>query len=567
MSLFDVACAGRAWLHFLTCRLRRLRPAWVALSLYGTFPEWTKPQLPLPFPFNRLWRPRSEPSLAEIRETSEILASDPRVQGVVLRLDMFRADLSAAYSLRENVRLLREKGKRVVAWVPQATLPAYYLASACDAVLLPRSGRLLALGLRIEATFLKDLLTSVGILADLEAIGEYKVAPDVFRRVEMNSPHREMLEAILDSALDEVVAAIAEGRHVSTTEVRSWIDRMPMLPAEAVESGLADAVLYEDEISTYLAGSASNPVELVTFDQAAHWLRRRPPLPTPRVIGIVPIEGVIVTGHSRRLPIPVPLPFFDEQTAGAETVIQMLRRAEEEQRVTAVILYVDSPGGSALAADMIAREVRRLRERKPVVALFGEQATSGGYYVAAPAQHIVARPTTLTGSIGIWGGKFVLGELYRKAGVVHVPVQRGAMAGLYSDLAPFTENERAWLRRDLGEAYQRFKEVVAEGRRLSLDEVEALARGRVWTGAQAHQARLVDELGGYEAALRAAKRLAGFAPERYVAAWPILPPRVERPPIPFPLDRGEAFRAWSDMLQALASERVWALSPWMISLR
>jgi len=220
---------------------------------------------------------------------------------------------------------------------------------------------------------------------------------------------------------------------------------------------------------------------------------------------------------------------------------------------------------------MICREVRRLRERKPVVVLMGEQATSGGYYVSALAHHIVARPTTLTGSIGIWGGKFVAAGLYGKLGIGRESVQRGAMAGIYSEMAPFNEEERARVRRDLGEAYARFKARVVEGRGLTEEQVEEIARGRVWTGAQAHEIGLVDELGDFETALAVAKELAGLKPELEYTIVQVAPPRHTLLPPPFPLAGGRGrdggLKAMLDALQGLACERVWALAPWMVRVR
>jgi protease-4 len=266
--------------------------------------------------------------------------------------------------------------------------------------------------------------------------------------------------------------------------------------------------------------------------------------------------------------VPVPLPFGEAQ-AGAETIVQALRRAEEDKRVAAVIFVVETPGGSALASDLIWREVHRLQKSKPVVVLMGGQAASGGYYVSAPADRIVARPTTLTGSIGIWGGKLVLGDLYRKLGIGRESVQRGAMAGLYSEMAPFTEEERARVCRDLGDTYARFKACVAEGRGMAEEQVEEIARGQVWTGVQAREIGLVDELGDFGAALAAAKELAGLEPEREYTVVEVHASRHERLPRPFPLSAesdptAAGLGALLDVLQCLARERVWALAPWTV---
>jgi protease-4 len=507
-------------------------------------------------------------------------------------LGPLRTGPSTLHSLRRMLLGLRAEGKRLVAWLPSATTWDYYLASACDEVILPQSGRLFVLGLRAEPMFLKDTLALAGVEADLEAIAEYKVSPDTFRRSTMTEPHREMLDAVLDSLFDELVAAIAEGRGVGPARVRELIDAMPLTPAEAVEAGLADAVLYEDELPAYLsssAGQVSIPAEqregnaeevsttLLTWQEAARWLHKPVTWTTRQLVGVVSLEGLIVPGRSRRAPVPIPLPFGEAQ-AGAETIVQALRRAEADKRIAAVIFHVESPGGSALASDLICREVRRLRERKPVVVLMGGQATSGGYYVSALADRIVARPHTLTGSIGIWGGKFILADLYGKLGVGRELLQRGAMAGLYSEMVPFSEEERALVRRDLGEAYARFKARVAEGRGMTEEQVEEIARGRVWTGAQAREIGLVDELGDFDTALAAARKLAGLEPERAYTVVQVRPPRHELLPLSFPLggEKDSIVAGPGGVLDALLShatpgrlarERVWALAPWAVRVQ
>ncbi len=567
--------------------LRRKGLDYVLLPLSGSFPERTPRRDPLPFPFNRLLLLPSETSLEDMRAVVERIGKDHRVRGAVFRFDALRAGPAALHSLRRLILELRAQGKRTVAWLPTADTWDYYLASACEEIVIPASGHLFALGLRAETTFLKDALALVGVEADLEAIAEYKVTPDTFRRSTMSEPHREMLDALLDSYFDEVVTAIAQGRGLDEAQVRELIDRMPLTAAEAVEAGLADAVLYEDQLAAHLpppADLAGRPdqadrpdspdedvpsppastVPLLTWEESERWLRRPIKWTTRQRIGVVSLEGMIVPGRSRRVPVPLPLPF--EAQAGAETLTQALRRAEADERIAAVILHVESPGGSALASDLIWREVRRLRERKPVVVLMGQQAASGGYYVAAPANHIVARPTTLTGSIGIWGGKPVLRGLYEKLGLNREAIQRGAMAGLYSETTPFSPEERAWVRRNMGQEYARFKARVAAGRGMAEEDVEKIARGRVWSGAQALEINLVDELGDFGTALAKAKALAGLDPEREYTVVHVQPPRQELPARPFPVEE-PTWAMLLDTLQDLAHERVWALAPWTLRVR
>jgi protease-4 len=514
----------------------------------------------------------SELSLEEMRHILDLISGDQRIQGVILRLGPLRAGPPTLHTLRRMVRRLRDEGKHTVAWVPSAGTWDYYLASACAQVVFPPSGRLNVLGLRSEALFLKETLAVVGIEADLESIAEYKVTPDMFRRSTMTEPHHEMLEAILDSYYAELIGAIAEGRDLHKEHVRDLIDKMPLSPDEAVKAGLVDAVLYQDELAQYLAAGQApsqdvneSKAPLLTWENAARWLRRPIRWTTRERIGVVSMEGMIVAGESRRMPTPLPLPL--EAQAGAETITRALRQAEADPRIAAVILHVDSPGGSSLASDLIWREVRRLRDRKPVVVLMGEQAASGGYYVSAPASRIVARPTTMTGSIGIWGGKLVLGELYDRLKVGREEVQRGARADLYSEFEPFSEDEREQVRRELGEFYTRFKRVVVEGRGMTEEEVERIARGRVWTGERAQEIGLVDELGDFQTALTVAKELADLDPEKHYTVMQITPPGQEILPRSF-LTNGEInWAALLGMLQNLAREHVWAMAPWQIRVQ
>lgn len=540
--------------------LRRQGLDYIVLRMYGSFPEW-ETRLPLPFPLDLLPLLPPQPNLESFQAVAKMIGEDQRVRGVVLRFGMLQAGPAALYSMRRVLADLRAKGKRLIAWLPEANTWTYYLASACDQIVVPPAGRLFVMGLWTEAMFLRDALARVGVEADVEAIAEYKVSPDTFRRSAMTEPHREMLDAIVGSCFDEIVAAIAAGRGLDPERVRELIDAMPLLPAEAVEAGLADAVLYEDELAAYLGQDCERPVALCPWREAYNWLRR-PFRPKARPwIGLVPVEGVIMQGRSRRVPAPLPPP-FNWTWAGAETVVQALRRAESTPRVAAVILYIDSPGGSAFASDLIAREVRRLRQRKPVVALMGDQAASGGYYIAAPASRIVARPATLTGSIGVWGGKFSLAGMFEKLGIGYQAVQRGAMAGLYSAPTPFNAEERRRVRCDLDEFYARFKKTVADGRGMTEEQVEHIARGRVWTGAQAREIGLVDALGDFETALAAARELAGLDPRKDYAAVLMSSSRFT-----LPEPWSESPQTMFDGIWRLSRERVWALNPWIVRVQ
>lgn len=550
--------------------LRRQRLDYVVLHVSGSYTERTL----LPrrrFPVSLLPWPPPPPSVEAFTNTLERLAVDPRLKGIVLVISSLSAGPATMASLRQAVVRFRDSDKRVIAYLHTLGMWPYYLATACDEILAPECATFRVAGLWAEAIFLKNALDLVGIEADFEAIAEYKVSPDTYCRTQMTEPHREMLELLLDSLYDEITSAMAEGRSLAAQRVQELLDSVPLPAQQAHEAGLLDGVYYEDELPARL-GTLKTPATLVTWDQAKqHLLRPRrwhSRLARLRAsgIGVISLEGVIVPGPSRRTPIPLPLPVpLPSNQAGSDTVIQQLRAAAQDKRLAAVVLHVDSPGGSAMASDLIWREVVLLRRTKPVVVYMSNQAASGGYYVSAPASAIFAQATTLTGSIGVWGGKFVTQGLLEKLRVGREVVSRGKAAGLYSETAPFSQDERTKIRADIGASYARFKSHVAEGRGMDDDEVEAVARGRVWTGEQALARGLVDNLGDLQAAADRARQLAGISPRRYAPLVNVPPPKHHLLPQPLAAD-AFSLAEWFAGLTALLREGVLALAPWMIRI-
>ncbi len=540
--------------------VRRKGVEYVVLRVQGSFPERT-PQRSRPFPLSLLPWPSPPPSVATFYETLERIAADPRVKGVVLLISGLSAEPATLASLRQAVVRLRRSGKQAVAYLQDFGMWPYYFATACDEILAPESGGLPTAGLWSEAIFLRDTLSLVGIQADFEAIAEFETAPDMFRRNEMTEPHRQMLESLLDSIYDEVVKAIAEGRGLEAMWVRERLDAVPLSAEEGKEAGLFDGLCYEDELPAHL-GSRERPATLLTWAQAQRRLLRPRRWHSGQAVGVISLEGMIVPGPSRQPPIPLPLPLpMPSAQAGSDTLSSQLRAAAKEKKVAAVVLYVDSPGGSALASDLIWRDVQRLQQEKPVVVYMGNRAASGGYYVSAPAGAIVAQATTLTGSIGIWGGKIVTSGLYARLGAKRQVVSRGEAAGLYADDAPFDEIERQKIRAHLGDSYARFKGRVVQGRGMDEEEVEAIARGRVWTGAQALERGLVDALGDLQLAAQKARELAGVPPDRITPLVDL--PVPKRYVLPLPAQGA----TWLEGLRGLLREGTLALAPWQVRIR
>jgi protease-4 len=543
-------------------RLRRKRMDYVVLRLEGSFPE-RAPRPRRPFPLAMLPWPAPPLSVESFAGILDLLADDPRVKGAVLVFGGLAAGPATLASLRQAVTRFRGSGKEAIAILHDITMWSYYLACACDRIVAPESAGYRVAGLRAEALFLKDTLALAGIEADFEAIAEYEISPDALRRAEMTEPHREMLGWLLDSLFDEVVRAMSEGRQLAPDEVEQLLDAVPMTAEEARAQGLLDIVCYEDELAARL-GVEESLASVIPWSEARKQLNRPRRWRGGRAIGAISLEGVIVPGPSRQppLPIPVPLPLPTRQ-AGSDTIVQLLRSAARDKGLAAVVLHVESPGGSALAADLIWREVAHLRRAKPVVVYMGNQATSGGYYASAPANMIVSQPTTITGSIGVWGGKLVTSGLLDKAGAGREAVSRGKAAGLYADSAPFSDDERSRIRADMGATYSRFTARVSEGRGMSEAEVDAIARGRVWTGEQALGHKLVDRLGDFRDAADSARELAGLSPRR---TWPVVdisPPTTLQLPQPIATEAS----GWFTSMEKLLREGVFAVAPWQIRFR
>ncbi len=545
---------SNAWLVLrnLAAAVGRPRAMYVLLELRGPYPEHRTP---------RPWWIRRHPeTVDDLRRRLELIAEDRAAAGVVVMLGDVEAGLGSLQSLRAALAACRASGTRVVAYLTHASTRLYYLASAADAVVMPESGGLDFVGLTLEATFLGDTLDRLGVAGEFERIAEYKSAIEPFTRDGMSEPMREALNAVLDSVFDDLVGEIAAARGLDPDAVRRLVDQAPLSARAAADARLIDAVLFEDELPAYLAGGTGRTPAIVPWAAARRRLRR--PLrwrAGTRAIAVISLRGPIVMGESRN-----GLPLFGGQTTGHATVARAVRAVERSPLFGALVLSIDSPGGSALASDLIWREIERIGHRKPVVAFFGNVAASGGYYVAASARRIVCLPGTLTGSIGIIAGKFNVRGLLERLGAHREILARGRAATIASPFVPFSADERARLRAQMEETYERFIDRVARGRNLAPDAVRAVARGRVWTGRQAKAHRLVDVLGDFPAAIGAARELMGIAPGRAVPIVHIRPPRGAARAPEHPI---AALGEIAAGVGAFLEERVLALFPWEVSLR
>ncbi len=412
-------------------------------------------------------------------------------------------------TLRGAILEARRSGKRVIVFLEEAGNGTAFLASAADVVAMAPPGSLHLTGLRAEVLFLRGALDRARVEPEIVRLGEYKSAAEPFTRTSLSPEAREALESILDDLYDQFVAALAEGRGLSPERVRDLIDGGPYRAPAAKEAGLVDEICYEDEIEEKLGGFLGRPGSKPGVIPAGRWLRiaRRmapPPgtrVPAPRMALLV-AEGFIRSGRTG--------PLWASRAVASTSFVEALRQARDDPRVRAIVLRVDSPGGSGLASDVIWRELRLAREKKPVVVSMGDVAASGGYYLAMGADWIVAEPATLTGSIGVIAGKVNLRGLYDLLGLSKEAIDRGERAGANSDYRPFTKAEKMKLEEDIKATYEDFVAKAATCRNLPPEEIDKAARGRVWTGRQALGLRLVDELGGIRAAIAAAKRRAGI---------------------------------------------------------
>ncbi|MDQ7840493.1 MAG: signal peptide peptidase SppA [bacterium] len=541
--ILDLIRNGLLFLFNALARLPGPPLDYVVVELTGSYPE--RNPTPRPLAQRMLMRPLQRPdeSLEALRERLERIAGDARVRGIVLRVHGLRAGMATVQSLRAALDEFRGRGKRVVAYLQEADLPDYYLAAAADEIWMPEAGHWAVLGLRAEITFFREAFDRAGVLPEFERIAEYKTAYDPFMRSGLSEYHREVVESVLDSVMAVFVEDVAAARRLDPGAVRAAVDRAPLGAHDAWTDGLIDGICYEDELPARL-GSPSRMAALRPWAQA----RRR--LPTPyqwrsraAVIGVVELIGMIVTGESRDLPLP--LPFVGGRFAGSETVARAFRAAERDPRVRAVVFHVDSRGGSALASDLIWREVERIKVRKPVVAFMGNVAGSGGYYVSCGAGRIIAQPATVTGSIGVINGKLTVRGLFGRLGLNREIVARGEAATMPSGFQPFTPTQLDRIRHEIQAVYRRFVSKVAQGRARSEAEIEDIARGRVWTGRQAVEQGLVDEMGDFPLAVRRAREMAGIPDAAGAMTVTIHPPRAAAVP------SASGFAAVAETVEAL----------------
>ncbi len=442
-------------------------------------------------------------SLIELDRLFERIADDPRPKGVVLNIHGFAMSLANLQTLRSSILRLKAKGKRVICYAQSYSNAVYYIASAADEIVLQPMGGVDTVGLRSEATFLKDALDTLGVKLDSIAISPFKGAFDQLTRDEMSPEGRAQLDWLLDSQFDMIVSGIAEGRKLSTEAVKTMIDGAPYLDSQALAAGYVDFVETEEALHRRLASK-----HVLSWDAANKKLLKKWTKTSDKYIALINVSGTMTTGSSAKPPVDIPIPFIGGERAGDLTVVQQVRQVMQDKQAAAVILYVNSGGGAVIAGEAMRSALAELAQDRPLITYMDGVAASGGYYIATPGQWIIAQPGTITGSIGVISAKVVTAGLFAKLRTNRLEVTRGANAGMYSDLAPFTEEQRLRMRESIEHIYKHFVGLVSVSRHMSNEAVDAIAAGRVWTGVQAKANGLVDELGDIHTALAKARALA-----------------------------------------------------------
>ena len=491
-------------------------PDYIVFTLEGDYPQL--PQVG-GNPVIRLFRP-SRLSLMELDDRIHRIAEDPRVKGVVFILRPLDMPLAKIDEVREMFGNLQKAGKRVITWSYTYDTAMYYLASAADTICLLPGGILSPIGIYQQYFYLADALAMVGIKADFLQTSPFKSAGDMFTRSDMSAEVQEMSNWLADATYKEILLKVAEGRNLDMEVVATFLDQTPLIDREAMNNGLVDALIGEEDLPNFLEVEGK-PARLLTWEVSNKRILKRKLEKSGGSIAIIRIEGLIVDGHSSSPPldIPIPVPIVFDERAGDISVVNTIRQVMADERALGVVVYVNSRGGSPTASESMRRALSKLADKKPLVVVMGPVAASGGYWVSTPGKTIVAQPTTMTGSIGALMGKFVDQGLLKKLSINLESISRGENVDIYSPEAPFSETEREHVGRYLKHTYDLFVDRVSESRGLDRDQVDAIGGGRVWTGKQAVENGLVDELGGLSLGLQKAQKMAGLVGRTHLQVY------------------------------------------------
>jgi protease IV len=457
--------------------------------------------------------PDARSHVALLRRLWQIADDEPRVAEVVLELRTAPADSFAhVQELRDALWYLRQRGKRVLCHLEDADGASLYLCSAASRILINPAGGIRFAGLKTRYFYIKSLLDKLGIRADFVRIGAHKSAPEMFTRDSSSDVARDDKIDLLQQFERHFVQGVAVGRHLDPQTLRERIAKGPFIAAEAKKAGLVDGVAFDDELKREAGKLVGYPIRVIDDDDRA--ARAPRDFGVGRRIGMVYVDGDMVDGRSQNIP------FVGVRLVGSYTISDSIKQMREDPRIAVVVLRIETGGGSAMAADVIWRQVALTAKVKPIIVSMGSAAASGGYYIATPATKVFANPLTITGSIGIFYGKADVSELMKKIGVSVEVFKTAPRADAESIFRPFTPEEHAELEVKVAQFYDMFLSRVAEGRRLTKSAVDAVGQGRVWTGEQALQRKLIDEIGGLRQALEYARKLADLPADAPIQELP-----------------------------------------------
>jgi protease-4 len=455
-------------------------------------------------PFDGLPIPGAEETgmgLLNFKSVIKSAQDDPKIKGIYLDVTFFLAGYASAEEIRQSLLEFRESGKWVVAYSEIFTESAYYIASAADKVYLNPEGELEFNGLTANVTFFKKMFDKLDIEPEIFRVGEFKSAVEPFLLDKMSDANRLQLQEWINTIHGNVLAKISETRNISKERVKEIADKMLVRTTQdALNLGLVDSLMYYDQVLADLRGRLSlKEKDKINFIKYSKYRKNAPSSGTsPNEIAVIVADGDIVSGKAQ------------PGVIGSDTFAEQIRKARLDDRVKAIVIRVNSPGGSALASDVMWREIQLAKEVKPVIASMSDYAASGGYYLAMGCDTIVAQPNTITGSIGVFSMLFDVSKFMdNKLGITFDEVKTGEIGDL-SFTRPLSDAEKAIFQKKTDEIYETFTSKAAQGRDVSQDQIKKVASGRVWTGVQAKERGLVDVLGSYDDAIRIAAKAAGI---------------------------------------------------------
>jgi protease-4 len=481
----------------------------LVLKVSGELPDYAPED-----PMARIFGITQPQSFSDLLMQLRKAKADNRIGAILLDIDFPGIGWGRADELREAIKDFRASGKPVYAYMEIGSNKEYYIATAADKIFLPPAGDLYITGFAANVMFYRGSLDKLGIEPQFIKIGKYKNAPDQYTEKKMTEAHKEVVNSILDEYFERLTQAIADERKKSPEDVKSLIDGAPYHADDALKLGLIDGASYRDqifeELKTRLGYKTEDKIRTISGGEYRNVPADSLGLNNGERIAVIFASGAINTGRSSRSP-------FGGETLGSDTIVKAVNEAANDNSIKAIVLRVDSPGGSALASDLMWSALENARTKKPVVVSMADVAASGGYYISCNASKIVAAPSTLTGSIGVFMGKPVMKGFYDWLGVSNEYVLRGKNAGLFREDQKWTGDELKKMEEQTQKIYfADFVPKVAKGRGKTDEEVNSVGQGRVWTGAQAKQNGLVDELGGLEKAIEIAKQLANLPPDKDV---------------------------------------------------